>query len=125
MFKSLTVYQLTQANNAVLDRLDAALEGLPFKPCMDKQQKSQGFIKPLGEGSEVISYTTNGGTLFCLRTDEKTVPASAVREKVAARKRDRESKGEEFNKTDERMAKEEFTGPGEVWVHSWNHNAFL
>lgn len=71
MFRGLTVYQLTQATDAVLKRLDTALASKPFTPCGDKVQRSTGFVKPLGDDSEVISYSANGGTLFCLRTDEK------------------------------------------------------
>ena len=79
MFKSLTIYQLTQATDAVLKRLDAALESKPFAPCSDKQAISRGFVKPLGEDTATITWSTNGGTLFCLRTDEKKIPDCRTR----------------------------------------------
>lgn len=107
MFKSLTPYQTTQQVDAILKRLDTALASKPFKPCGDKQAKSAGFVKPLGEASETITFGSNGGTLFCLRTDEKKVPASAVREKVEAIRKAKEAKEEEFSKVDERVAREE------------------
>ena len=109
MFRGLTVYQLTQAIDAVLKRLDAALESKPFAPCSDKQAISRGFVKPLGEDTATITWSTNGGTLFCLRTDEKKIPAAAVRERVEAIRKQKEADGAEFNKTDERIAKMEIT----------------
>ena len=42
-------------------------------------------------------------------TDEKKIPASAVRERVEAIRKQKEADGAEFNKTDERIAKEEIT----------------
>ena len=62
-------------------------------------------MKPLGEDTATITWSTNGGTLFCLRTDEKKIPASAVRERVEAIRKQKEADGAEFNKTDERIAK--------------------
>lgn len=109
MFKTLTVYQLTQATDAVLKRLDAALESKPFTECGDKVTKSRGFVRPLGEDSGVISYEANGGTLFCLRTDEKAIPAAAVKLRVAARIRDMGDDFDPDNKTDARLLKEEIT----------------
>ena len=109
MFKSLTVYQLTQATSAVLDRLDNALLSAPFTPCREKEAKSHGFIKPLGEDSEVITYEANGGVLLCLRTDKKLISSSQVKRQVEALRRETEAKNQPFSKTDERMAKEEFT----------------
>ena len=77
MFKSLTIYQLTQATDAILKRLPAALESLPFAECTDHQVKSRGFVPPLGFGE--ITYSANGGTLFRLRTDVKELPAGAIK----------------------------------------------
>ena len=122
MFKSLTIYQLTQATDAVLKRLDAALESKPFAPCSDKQAISRGFVKPLGDDSEVISYSANGGTLFCLRTDEKALPAAAVKLLVADQVRELGDKLDTENKTDMRLLKEEITDrllPGATPAPSW------
>lgn len=109
MFRSLTVYQLTLATPDVLKRLDDALYTRLFSPPLDRQARAAGFVMPLGPDSETITYQANGGVLFCLRVDEKEVPASYVKEKVAERKKARLDAGEEFNKTDERLAKEEIT----------------
>lgn len=111
MFKSATLYQCTIPIPDLLERLTPALAGRPFKPCPKKQAASSGFIPPLGGSAEEqeITYATNGGVLMCLRTDVKEVAASAVREEVEARRAKALADGGEFNKTDERLAKEEIT----------------
>lgn len=105
MFKSLTVYQLTLPAKTVLKRLPAALEAHPFADPLPKQPMARGFIPALGHGE--ITYGANGGTLFCLRKDEKTVPSSAVKRAVDLRRIKAESDGQEWSKVDERIAKEE------------------
>lgn len=105
MFKSLTPYQITLPAHVLLERLPKALDSKPFAKCLDKQPRSRGFVPPLGSGE--ITYSANGGTLFCLRTDEKSVPASAVKELVNDRRAKVEEDGGEFSKVDERVAKEE------------------
>lgn len=124
MFRSVTVYQLTQATSAVLKRLDKALESKPFKPCGDHAAKSRGFVKPLGPTSDVITYDTNGGTLFRLRTDEKLLPAAAVKEMVELAVQSREKAGEELSPVDVRQIKEEITEnllPSVIPAPSWTY----
>lgn len=59
MFRSLTIYQLTQATNAVLKRLGAALAENPFAECTKHSARSHGFVPPI-EGSTEMTYETNG-----------------------------------------------------------------
>lgn len=107
MFKSLTVYQITLPARTLLKRLPAALESKPFAPPLPKQPMSRGFIPALGHGE--ITYGANGGTLFCLRRDEKSVPASAVKQGVEDRRAKVELDGGEWSAVDARVAKEEIT----------------
>jgi recombination associated protein RdgC len=108
MFRSLTIYQLTQAIDAIHRKLEPGLAGRPFKACPEKQAASRGFVKPLGDDSEVIVYESTGAVLFCLRTDEKVVPPAALRllvdERVKALAQDSDG---EPSKTDVRLIKEE------------------
>ena len=124
MFKSLTIYQLTQATDAVLKRLPAALESLPFAECTDHQAKARGFVPPLGSGE--ITYGANGGTLFRLRTDVKELPAGAIKLMVQEQIADRagDDSFDPDNKTDVRLLKDEITQkllPGCVAAPSWTY----
>lgn len=106
MLKSATIYQLTLPAATLLERLPDALRKLPFKKCPKASAMSRGFVPPLPSGEEII-YSANGGTLFCLRTDTKTVPASAVKERVNEKRAKAESAGKEFSAVDADLAKEE------------------
>ena len=128
MFKSLTIYQLTQATDAILKRLPAALESLPFAECTDHQVKSRGFVPPLGFGE--ITYSANGGTLFRLRTDVKELPAGAIKLMVQEQIADRagDDSFDPDNKTDVRLLKDEITQkllPGCVGAPSWQESRRL
>lgn len=105
MFRSLTIYQLTQATPAVLRKIQAMLSdpSNSFTPCTGTMEKSHGFVPPLEEGSDML-YSANGAELFRLRIDEKSIPASAIRDVVNER---RDSSTEEWSKTMERIAKDE------------------
>jgi len=96
MFRTATIYQLTQATNAVLKRLAPALAEARFKKCDKKSARSVGFVPPMPE-SEEVTYETNGGVLFCLRTDEKTVPSRYVKAQVDASVTNREAAGEDLS----------------------------
>lgn len=107
MFKTLTVYQLTQATASVVSRLSGALESKPFAPVKENEHASVGFVPPLGIGTEAMTYEANGGALFCLRIDEKEVPAAVVRDRLEAMKRDRATDGAEpMTRAEERAEKE-------------------
>lgn len=97
MFRSLTIYQLTQATPAVLRRLETALGENPFSECTKLSARSIGFVPPL-PNSEEMTYETNGAVLFCLRTDEKSVPSKFVKQEVAFAVAKREAAGEELSK---------------------------
>jgi len=105
MFRTATIYQNTLATGAILKRLIPALSEARFKECDKKSARSVGFVPPLLE-SEEMTFETNGGVLFCLRTDEKTVPSKYVKAQVDASVAKREAAGEELSVVDIRLVKE-------------------
>ncbi len=106
MFKSITIYQCTQTTSAVLKRLAAGLTEHQFQQCPEKSQRSIGFISPLQDSDE-MTYETNGGVLFCLRTDEKSVPSKFVKQRVDSLVAKREAAGEDMSVVDIRIVKED------------------
>ncbi len=106
MLKSITIYQTTIATQSIASRLPEALARLPFKRCPKASAQSRGFVPPIPGGEEII-YSANGGILFCLRTDTKTVPTSAVNERVNERREKASKAARDFTATDESLAKEE------------------
>jgi len=108
MFKSLTVYQLTVPGVTLSLCLAGKLEGKPFVHCPPSFPMSRGWVPPI-EGGEEMLYSVHGASLFCLRTDTKIVPASAVREALELKRVAAERAGETFTSTDERLYKEAIT----------------
>jgi recombination associated protein RdgC len=106
MFRSLTIYQLTQSTSAVLKRLKKALKDNQFGECGKHFQRAHGFVPPLGGDTTDMIYETHGCVLFCLRTDEKAVPAKFVKQEVASVVKKRVEKGEDLSPVDERLIKE-------------------
>ncbi|WP_116364440.1 recombination-associated protein RdgC [Parahaliea mediterranea] len=110
MFKSITVYQLTQATDAVLRALEEHLPKRPFTPCTQHDASSAGWVPPLGEDAETLTYGAQGCTLFCLRTDTKSVSAGAVKLAVAKRvKAFEQDNPDPASPVDKRLFKEEVT----------------
>lgn len=105
MFKSATIYQLTQATGAVLKRLTKSIPEHQFAECLPKQARSAGWVPPLGTGE--LLYETNGGVLFCLRTDLKEIPSSNIKHSVDATVKARLEDGQEVSPVDIRVLKEE------------------
>jgi len=106
-FDKATIYQLTQATGAVLKRLTAALPESQFHECPKKQLRSVGFVPPLEGDSTELTYETNGGVLFCLRTDEKALPSRYIKAQVGAVVAKHVAAGEELTTVDIRLVKEE------------------
>ena len=126
MFRGLTIYQLTQPVAAVMERLSEALadESRHFADCTPHSRKSTGFVSPLGLGSDVLSYETSAARLFCVRHDEKEIPAGAVKIALQAWRAGKEAEGEEVNKTDERIARDALVEqmlPGAIPAPSWTY----
>ncbi|MEM1189899.1 MAG: recombination-associated protein RdgC [Pseudomonadota bacterium] len=122
MFKSATVYQLTQANDAVVAALTIGLPGKPFSECGASFQSSSGFVPPLGENTSELTYEADGGILFCLRTDTKTVPASVVKMRATKIAKERSKNDEPVSPAEFRAIKEEVAQdmlPLLIAVPSW------
>lgn len=125
MFNSITLYQCTQANAAILRAIEEGIPKRPFASCKEKEAAASGWVPPLGPGTDTMSYSAEGATLFCLRTDTKSVPASAVKLLVADRVATFEKEtGETCSAVDRRVFKEEITEsllPGAVPAPSWTY----
>lgn len=132
MFRSLTAYQCTQPAEAIVRKLDNALEGRAFAKCLPAMPSSTGFVKPLGEDSATITYETDGAILMCLRTDEKEVPGAAVKLLVSERadamreKKTEDGQDVDLSKTDMRLIKEQIieellptTLPRPRWTYAY------
>lgn len=94
MFNSLTIYQCTQPARAVAERIETHLHKREHAPISPLESEKRGFVPPIpGAG---LVYRVGELVLFCLRTDVKTVPASAVRERVEQLRQAVEANGDRW-----------------------------
>ncbi len=88
LFKNIHVYKLqTSVNDAlsiferggILNDLNEKLESKAFSPCPLNQISSSGFCPIVDER---FAYGVGDAFVFCLKTEEKIIPAAAVNEIV-------------------------------------------
>ena len=82
MFKNLIVYRIAAEWNANAAEIESALDKHRFAPCGPTQQKSLGWVPPRGEPGGALVETVGGHLLLKLMTEQRVVPASAVRQRV-------------------------------------------
>lgn len=67
-------------------QIEAALRRAVFKPIGDFAESCEGFCHPFAVGrSDELTLVANGCVFFALRTDKRSLPSSAVEERLAAR----------------------------------------
>ena len=104
MFRNLTIYQTTVAPQELLTRLPEALAAKQFVGIGEHDQVAKGWVPPVGRD---FVYGANGGHWFRLRTDTKVVPASWLRDALAARRARATFEENEFTKTDEQIYRDD------------------
>jgi recombination associated protein RdgC len=67
------------------EKLAEELQNYAFREVRPGEQLSRGFVSPQGEENSPLVHAANGFMLICLRTEEKIVPTSVVREKLMER----------------------------------------
>lgn len=82
MFKNLTLYRINAEWSATAADIEAALEKHRFVPCGPTQQKSLGWVEPRGVPDGALVEVVGGHQLLKLMTEQRVVPASAVRQRV-------------------------------------------
>jgi len=91
-FKNLTIFRLTENIgsyfkteniNALPDELSDKLWDMAFLPCGLHSESSIGFVPPVSPvftGEDSMTHAANGYIMFCVKTQKKVLPSSAVNE---------------------------------------------
>ncbi len=85
MFRNARLFRLKEGFAPSADALAEALAERPFRPCGPIELAAQGWVAPLGEGTETLVHTVNGCHLICARRQERLLPGVAVDEALAER----------------------------------------
>ncbi len=116
-FNNAFIYKFTKEFNLSASDLSEQLNTQLFKPCGSLDQLQQGWV-PAIPGTEALLHAANGNYLLCLKTEEKILPSSVIKEaleeKVQLLQNER---GQKVGKKEQQTIKEEI-------VHSLLPKAF-
>lgn len=103
-FKNLLLYRLTDPANLDLSKLEEQLQKRAFVPVGQMDRQSEGWVPPASHAPDLFSYPNSGAWLVALKTEEKLLPASVVKELADERIVDIEAK--EMRRVGKKEAKE-------------------
>ena len=84
-FRNLTPFRLVEPLPLNAEALTARLKSHAFQPCPSHQPSSAGWTAPLGRKARDLIHAVAGRSLFCLRTEEKVLPAMVINQELAER----------------------------------------
>ncbi len=79
-FKNLHVYRLPEHFSLSADELAEKLEERRFQKCARQADKTVGWVSPIHRNKEYLVHAAGGCVLFCMRKEQKIIPASAIKE---------------------------------------------
>lgn len=79
-FKNLHVYRLPEHFSLSADDLADKLEERRFQACARQADKTVGWVSPIHRNKEYLVHAAGGCILFCMRKEQKIIPASTVKE---------------------------------------------
>jgi len=84
-FKQATFFQLPADINLDMTEVEERLQAMAFSPCLPTLPTSKGWVSPLGMEEGVLAHANDRFILICMQLEEKVLPATVVRQEVAAK----------------------------------------
>ncbi len=81
-FKNLQIYQLADDFTLSAEALHDVMQDKVFQPCQGLDTHRSGWTSVLGKHGDQLVHASNGCLMFCMRREERILPASVVREAV-------------------------------------------
>ncbi len=81
-FKNSHIYQLPKNFKLSADEIAERLSNKRFITCGRTNDKTIGWVSPIHRNHEYLVHAAGGCILFCMRKEQKVIPASAVKEAV-------------------------------------------
>jgi len=103
-FKNLQLYRITDLSKLNADQLDTELRKRPFVPLGATDRLAAGWIPPASHAPDIFAYPNSGAMLIALKTEEKLLPSSVVKE--VADERITEIEAKDLRKIGKKEAKE-------------------
>lgn len=84
-FRNIQAYRLAPKHGITPDEIADKLATKPFLPCGSHDLFSEGWIAPASHAPDLMTAAYQGVVLVCLKTEEKLLPASVVRQQAEQR----------------------------------------
>ncbi|SFN12093.1 recombination associated protein RdgC [Formivibrio citricus] len=84
-FRNIQAYRLAENHGITPADIAEKLEKKPFVPCGNHDLFSQGWIAPATHAPDLFTAACQGAVLISLKTEEKLLPASVIRQQAEAR----------------------------------------
>lgn len=82
-FKNIHFFEFEKPVTYQAEQLAEKLATMPFLPCGKNMPLSMGWTSPMLDSDGPLVYTANGCLLFCLKIEEKLLPAFVVNHHVS------------------------------------------
>lgn len=106
-FKALQFYILDEQSNYNFQQLEKQVSGFAFQPSSTATPKTWGWYPPTDKKSHPLIHAANGFMMICLKTEEKVVPQSIIKEFLADKVEELELEGLRVSKKEKQRLKEE------------------
>lgn len=107
-FKNVQAFHFMEAFRMSPEALSTELSHYAFRQIRPGEVQSRGWANPNDEEASPLVYPANGFFLICLRTEDKMVPSSVVREMLSERLEEWEQKeGRKAYKKEKEQLKDE------------------
>ena len=80
-FKNINAYQVKNLQ-ITPEQLQEKIAIHSFVPCRPDEESQVGWVSPFGDRNDVLVHGASGAMIFCMKTEEKKVPAAVINEKV-------------------------------------------
>ena len=108
-------YKFTKPFDTSIEELEKALQEHIFRPCGSQDQQKQGWVSAIPSTTNLV-HAAGNSALICLKTEEKILPSSVVKDALEEKVQDIEAeRGQKVGKKEKQTKK--IDSP--YWYFNW------
>ena len=82
LFRNLRIFRFSKPFQRPQEDIESALQAMAFKTCGPQDTHSIGWVPPLGKHGEQLVQASGSLLMFCLRREERLLPAAVINEQL-------------------------------------------